>query len=180
MFLRELSVEDLPRIPSRDLVGDDRTDVFESHRIRGDPGTEKAIEDFTIAVWDGDERADAGTSPSSTVEGILMDLLPADSELTEVLVMLGFAELFGTSNDPLGSGAMTLGGRGNNGPFFRLGRRKMVVVVCTVCVVVVVVAYTPCSPELPSDLEDSDNRFTGSASVDVASSPYAGGKGPIP
>lgn len=47
----------------------------------------------------------------------------------------------------------------------------------TVCVVVVVVAYTPWSPELPSDLEDSDNRFTGRAKVELASSPYAGGEG---
>lgn len=52
------------------------------------------------------------------------------------------------------------------------------VVVWIVCVVVVVDAYTPWSPELPSDLEDSDNLFTGSAKVDEASSPYAGGKFP--
>jgi hypothetical protein len=50
--------------------------------------------------------------------------------------------------------------------------------VWTVCVVVVVVAYTPCSPELPSDLEDSDSRFTGKARVELASSPYAGGECP--
>lgn len=49
-------------------------------------------------------------------------------------------------------------------------------VVCIVCVVVVVVAYTPCSPELPSDLDDSDRRLTGIAKVEVASSPYAGGE----
>jgi hypothetical protein len=41
---------------------------------------------------------------------------------------------------------------------------------------VVVVAYTPCSPELPSDLEDSERRLTGIAKVEVASSPYAGGE----
>ena len=40
----------------------------------------------------------------------------------------------------------------------------------------VVVAYTPCSPELPSDLEDSERRLTGIAKVEVASSPYAGGE----
>jgi hypothetical protein len=66
---------------------------------------------------------------------------------------------------------MTLGGSGNKGPFFGFRRRKKVVVVCTVCVVVVVVAYTPCSAELPSDLEDSDRRLTGMASVEPASSP---------
>lgn len=46
--------------------------------------------------------------------------------------------------------------------------------------VVVVVAYTPWSPELPSDLEDSDRRLIGRAKVELASSPYAGGKLPLP
>jgi hypothetical protein len=58
--------------------------------------------------------------------------------------------------------------------FFRLGKRKNVVVVETVCVVVVV-AYTPWSPRLPSDRDDSDSRDTGNAKVDPVSSPYAGG-----
>ena len=42
---------------------------------------------------------------------------------------------------------------------------------------VVVVAYTPWSPELPSDLDDSDKRLIGRANVELASSPYAGGEG---
>lgn len=46
----------------------------------------------------------------------------------------------------------------------------MVVVVDTVWVVVVVLPYT-LSPELPSDLEDSERRVTGSAKVDEPSSP---------
>lgn len=71
--------------------------------------------------------------------------------------------------------------RSNNGAgFFRRGRRKKVVVVWTVCVVVVVVAYTPCSPELASDLEDSESLFTGRANAEDASSPYAGGEPPLP
>ena len=50
------------------------------------------------------------------------------------------------------------------------------VVVETVWVVVVVV-YTPWSPTLPSDLDDSDNLEgkTGNANVEFVSSPYAGG-----
>lgn len=42
----------------------------------------------------------------------------------------------------------------------------------------VVLAYTPWSPELPSDLEDSDSLLTGKARVECASSPYAGGECP--
>ena len=73
---------------------------------------------------------------------------------------------------------LTFGGRGNNGPlsFFLRGKRKNVVVVETVCVVVVV-AKTPWSPELPSDLEDSDIRDSGNARAEFVSSPYAGGAG---
>jgi hypothetical protein len=41
--------------------------------------------------------------------------------------------------------------------------------------VVVVLPYTRVSLELPSDLEDSDSRLTGSARADAWSSPYAGG-----
>lgn len=69
-----------------------------------------------------------------------------------------------------------LTGRGNSGPLFflRRGRRKKVVVVETVCVVVVV-AYTPWSPRLPSDLEDSDSLETGRAKEVFESSPYTGG-----
>ncbi len=66
---------------------------------------------------------------------------------------------------------------GNNGSgclFLRRGSRKKVVVVCTVCVVVVVLPYT-LSPELASDLEDSDNLFGGSANAEAWSSPYGGG-----
>ena len=48
------------------------------------------------------------------------------------------------------------------------------VVVDTVCVVVVV-AYTPWSPRLPSDLEDSESLETGKAREELRSSPYAGG-----
>jgi len=180
MFLKELSVEDLPRIPSRDRVGDDRTEALESRLIKGDPGTENTIEDFARALWAGVPIGDADTLASSAVDGIRIDLPAADSELTDILVRLGFPEPLGTANDPLGSGLITLGGRGNKGPFFGLRSRKKVVVVCTVCVVVVVVAYKPCSPELPSDLEDSDRRLTGIASVEPASSPYAGGEGPGP
>jgi len=68
------------------------------------------------------------------------------------------------------------GGRGNRGPlsFFRLASLKNVVVVDTTCVVVVV-AYTPWSPELPSDLDESDIRATGRASEELDSSPYGGG-----
>jgi hypothetical protein len=171
MFLRELRVEDLPRMPSLDRVGDDRTEVLESRLTKGDPGTEKAVEDFASALYEVDPIGDVDSLPSSAVDDIRIDLPAADSELTDVLVMLRFAELLGTANDPLGSGVITLGGSGNKGPFFGLRRRKKVVVVCTVCVVVVVVAYTPCSPELPSDLEDSDRRLTGIASVEPASSP---------
>lgn len=47
-------------------------------------------------------------------------------------------------------------------------------VVETVCVVVVV-AYTPWSPRLPSDLEDSDSLETGKAKEVFESSSYAGG-----
>lgn len=171
MFLRELRVEDLPRVPSLDLVGEDRTEALESRLTRGEPGTEKAIEDFVSALFEGDPIGDADTLPSSAVDDIRIDVPATDSELTDVLVMLGFAEVLGTTNDPLDSGAMTLGGSGNKGPLFGLRRRKKVVVVCTVCVVVVVVAYTPCSPELPSDLEESDRRLTGMASVEPVSSP---------
>jgi len=153
---------------------------LESRLTRGDPGTENTIEDFANALWAGEPTGDADIPPSSAVEGILIDLTAADSELTDVLAMPAFPEPLGTANDPLGSGLMTLGGRGNNGPFFGLRNRKNVVVVCTVCVVVVVVAYTPCSPELPSDLEDSDRRLTGMANVEPASSPYGGGEGLIP
>ena len=67
-------------------------------------------------------------------------------------------------------------GRGNKGPLFflRRGKRKKVVVVDTVCVVVVV-AYTPWSPRLPSDLEDSESLETGKANDEFELSPYAGG-----
>jgi hypothetical protein len=140
MFLRELRVEDLPRIPSRDRVGEDRIEALESRLTKGDPGIEKAIEDFASTPCEGDPIGDADTLPTSAVDGIRIDFPAADSELTDVLVMLGFTELLGTVKDPLGSGAMTLGGSGNKGPFFGLRRRKKVVVVCTVCVVVVVVA----------------------------------------
>jgi hypothetical protein len=58
--------------------------------------------------------------------------------------------------------------------FLRLGRRKKVVVVDTVCVVVVV-AYTPWSPRLPSDLEDSESLVIGKAKEEFELSPYAGG-----
>ncbi len=48
--------------------------------------------------------------------------------------------------------------------------RKKVVVVWTVWVVVVVLPYT-LSPELASDLDDSERRLRGSARVEVWSSP---------
>lgn len=166
-------------MPSLDRVGEDRTEALESRLTKGDPGAENTIEDFTRALCAGEPTGDVDKLPSSAANGIRTDLTAADSELTEVLAALAFAKLLGTANDPLGSGLLTLGGRGNNGPFFSLRSRKNVVVVCTVCVVVVVVAYTPCSPELPSDLEDSDRRLTGMANVEPASSSYAGGDGPI-
>lgn len=74
------------------------------------------------------------------------------------------------------SGGGIFPGNGKRGPLFflSLGRRKNVVVVETVWVVVVV-AYSPCSPESPSEREDSDSRETGKASVEFVSSPYAGG-----
>lgn len=77
---------------------------------------------------------------------------------------------------PLGFGGSSLGGSGKSGPvsFFRRGRRKKVVVVETVWVVVVV-AKTPLSPELRSDLEDSESLETGNANAEFDSSPYGGG-----
>lgn len=72
-----------------------------------------------------------------------------------------------------GSEAGIFTGKGNRGPgffFLRLGRRKKVVVVDTVWVVVVV-AYTPWSPTLPSDRDDSESLDTGKASEELESSP---------
>lgn len=66
---------------------------------------------------------------------------------------------------------------GNNGSGclrFRRDSLKKVVVVLTVWVVVVVLPYT-LSPELASDLDDSERRLIGRASVEEWSSPYAGG-----
>lgn len=140
MFLIELMVEDLSCIPSRDRVGEDRAEALESHRTRGELGMGNAAEDFTGPLCDDKGRNDAEALPCSAVEGIRKEPTAADSELTDVLVMLAFVELVGITSDAPDSEAITLGGRGNNGPFFRLGRRKKVVVVCIVCVVVVVVA----------------------------------------
>jgi hypothetical protein len=66
---------------------------------------------------------------------------------------------------------------GNNGSgclCFLRGSRKKVVVVWTVWVVVVVLPYT-LSPELASDLDDSDSLLGGSANAEEWSSPYGGG-----
>lgn len=38
-----------------------------------------------------------------------------------------------------------------------------------------VVAYTPWSPRLPSDLDDSESLGTGIAKAELESSPYGGG-----
>ncbi len=65
-------------------------------------------------------------------------------------------------------------GKRGSGCFFLRESLKKVVVVWTVCVVVVVLPYTR-SPELASDLEDSESLVTGRARLDVWSSPYAGG-----
>jgi hypothetical protein len=88
MFLRELRVEDLSPIPSRDRVGEDGTEALESCLTKGEPGTEKTIEDFASALCEGDPIGDADTLPALAVDGICIDLPPADSELTDVLVML--------------------------------------------------------------------------------------------
>lgn len=170
MFLRELSVEDLPRIPSRDFVGEECVDALESWRISGDPGMANDIEDIARALCDGDGRGEENPEPSSAVIGIRSALTAGESELGLAL-LLPLPKLPGTDNEPPFSGDMILGGRGNSGPgFFLRGSRKNVVVVCIVCVVVVV-AYRPWSPELASDREDSDSRLMGRANVELDSSP---------
>ncbi len=164
-FRKELSVEDLPRMPSLARVGEDLEDeAVEDCRNSCEPGAAIVDELFAITLCEGDGRGEASPplTATSSAEGDRRDFTAADS-------VPGIRGLFFCGRWE----------RSNNGDgFFRRGSRKNVVVVWMVCVVVVVVAYTPWSPELPSDLEDSDRRFTGSANVEVASSPYAGGEVP--
>lgn len=164
-FRKELSVEDLPRMPSLARVGEDLEDeAVEDCRSSCEPGAAIVDELFAITLCEGDGRGEASLplTATSSAEGDRRDFTAADSvPRIRGLFFCGRWE------------------RSNNGDgFFRRGSRKNVVVVWMVCVVVVVVAYTPWSPELPSDLEDSDRRFTGRANVEVASSPYAGGEVP--
>ena len=87
-----------------------------------------------------------------------IDLLPPSNPVVE---KLGLPVEVGVS----------FSGKGNNGPlsFFRRFSLKKVVVVEMVCVVVVL-AYT-FSPELASDLDESDNLSIGMASCEPSLSP---------
>ena len=83
-------------------------------------------------------------------------------------------EKLALSNEVLFLGWRWAIGKRESDFFFRPSLKNVVVVVETVCVVVVVLPYT-LSPELASDLDDSDNLLAGSARVDECSSPYDGG-----
>lgn len=136
MLRRELSVEDRPRSPSL-LDGDDLLEAVEGCRASGAPGT--AANDREVrrsAPCEGDGRGVLLPSTDSGGGGIRRRRAATAGESTPAEVLVASA---GTASEAPLSEFVVFCGSGNSSVFcfFRLAKRKNVVVVCTVCVVVV-------------------------------------------
>lgn len=175
-------VEDLPRRCDSPRDGEDWPEFLESGRKRAVAGETLCLFKKATAA-DGlgevalpsrlDEEGLDGVGVSFPV--ILLDVLARSGVQVERDVLDPTPCMWTWESPPFCRWAM--GNMGSGCFCLRRGRRKKVVVVWTVCVVVVVLPYTRWSPELPSDLEDSDKRLlNGSARpLPSDSSPYAGG-----
>ena len=118
VFFNELKVDDLPCIPSCDLLGEDLLEASEIFRTSDDLGPLDSIANFAGAIWDGDEGCEPTPFPTFVVAGSgLRGWLLTDGGLRE-------------AKDPPLSEDEAFGGRGNSGPgLLRRVRRKKVVVV---------------------------------------------------
>jgi hypothetical protein len=160
ILLKELIVEDRP-LPSRSccLVAEvndlaDREDALES--LRRSSSTAGCLGECWPLLLGLDPPALSADTPNELLFGD-SDGLPLDS--------LGVPP----KNDPAES---TLGGSGKRGPLscFRLGSLKNVVLLARLFEFPLIDArYTPFSPELLSDLDDSDRRAGGIAKEELFS-----------
>jgi hypothetical protein len=64
IFLKELRVDDLPRMPSLERVGEDLLEALDPCRKRGTPGTPEELNRFfaRALLCDGDGRGEASAS----------------------------------------------------------------------------------------------------------------------